>query len=160
MITVSIMKVLNSKIESLTASLNDALKKLENHPHKCCIIVEDNLFFLQKELLPKDDVIKSLVETQTAIQPPLNIKHRSISTTAQYQTPLNIKHHSISNTAQYQTPLSIKHRSISNIAQYQTPLNIKHRSISTTAQYQTPLQINKFLRLNENIKYNTKNSNK
>ena len=70
------MKVLNSKIESLTASLNGALKKLENHPQKCSNIVEDNLLFLQKELLSKDDVIKSLVETQTAIQTPLNIKHR------------------------------------------------------------------------------------
>ena len=56
----------NSKTEPLTTSLNGALKKLENHPHKCCSIVEDNLLFLQKELLSKDD-IKSLVETQTAI---------------------------------------------------------------------------------------------
>ena len=56
----------NSKTEPLTSSLNGALKKLENHPLKCCSIVEDNLLFLQKELLAKDD-IKSLVETQTAI---------------------------------------------------------------------------------------------
>ena len=56
----------NSKTEPLTSSLNGALKKLENHPFKCCSIVEDNLLFLQKELLSKDD-IKSLVETQTAI---------------------------------------------------------------------------------------------
>ena len=56
----------NSKTEPLTSSLNGALKKLENHPLKCCSIVEDNLLFLQKELLSKDD-IKSLVETQTAI---------------------------------------------------------------------------------------------
>ena len=34
---------------------------------KCCSIVKDNLLFLQKELLSKDDIIKSLVETQTAI---------------------------------------------------------------------------------------------
>ena len=40
------MKVLNSKIESLTASLNGALKKLENHLQKCSNIVEDNLLFL------------------------------------------------------------------------------------------------------------------
>ena len=44
-------------------------------------IVEDNLLFLQKELLSKDDIIKSLVETQTAV---LN----SISNTASgKQTP-------------------------------------------------------------------------
>ena len=59
---------LNSKIESLTTSLNGALKKkIENHPHKCCSIVEDNPLFLQKELPSKDDIIKPLVETQTAI---------------------------------------------------------------------------------------------
>ena len=61
------LSTLNSKIESLTTSLNGALRKLENHPHKCCSIVEDNLLFLQKEVLSKDDIIKSLVETQTAI---------------------------------------------------------------------------------------------
>ena len=61
------LSTLSSKIESLTTSLNGALKKIESHPHKCCSIVEDNLFFLKKELLSKDDVIKSLVETQTAI---------------------------------------------------------------------------------------------
>ena len=61
------LSTLSSKIESLTTSLNGALKKIESHPHKCCSIVEDNLFFLQKELLSKDYVIKSLVETQTAI---------------------------------------------------------------------------------------------
>ena len=61
------LSTLSSKIESLTTSLNGALKKIESHSHKCCSIVEDNLFFLQKELLSKDCVIKSLVETQTAI---------------------------------------------------------------------------------------------
>ena len=30
------LPTLNSKIESLTTSLNGAPKKLENHPHKCC----------------------------------------------------------------------------------------------------------------------------
>ena len=61
------LSTLSSNIESLTTSLNGALKKIESHSHKCCSIVEDNLFFLQKELLSKDYVIKSLVETQTAI---------------------------------------------------------------------------------------------
>ena len=61
------ISALNIKIELLTTSLNDTLKKLENHPHKCCNIVEDNLLFLQKELLSKDDIIKFLVEKQTAI---------------------------------------------------------------------------------------------
>ena len=61
------LSTLNSKIESVIISLNGALKKLENHPHKCCSIVEDNLLFFQRELFSKDDMIKSLVETQTAI---------------------------------------------------------------------------------------------
>ena len=80
------LSTLNSKIESLTTSLSGALKKLENHPHKCCSIVKDNLLFLQKELLSKDDIIKSLVETQTAILD-------SISNTAsdkQIPTPLPV----------------------------------------------------------------------
>ena len=59
------LSTLNSKIESLTTSLNGALNKLENR--KCCSIVEDNLLFLQKELLSKDDIIQSLVETQFAV---------------------------------------------------------------------------------------------
>ena len=45
------LSTLNSKIESLTTSLSGAQKKLENHPHKCCIIIEDNLrryFFSRK----------------------------------------------------------------------------------------------------------------
>ena len=48
--------------------------------------VEDDLLFLQKELLSKDDIIKSLVETQTAILD-------SISNTAsdkQIPTPLSV----------------------------------------------------------------------
>ena len=80
------LSTLNSKIKSLTTSLSGALKKLENHPHKCCSIVKDNLLFLQKELLSKDDIIKSLVETQTAILD-------SISNTAsdkQISTPLSV----------------------------------------------------------------------
>ena len=57
----------NIKIESLITSLNGTLKKSENHPRKCCSIVEDSLLFLQKGLLSKDYIIKSLTETQTAI---------------------------------------------------------------------------------------------
>ena len=57
----------NSKIELLTTSLNDALTKLENHPDKCCNIVEDNLLFLLKDFLSKDDIMKFSVEKQTAV---------------------------------------------------------------------------------------------
>ena len=59
------ISALNSKIELLTTSLNDALKKLENHRHKCCNIGEDNQLFLQKEHFSKDDILKFLVEKQT-----------------------------------------------------------------------------------------------
>ena len=76
---------LNSKIESLTTSLNGALKKkIENHPHKCCSIVEDNPLFLQKELPSKDDIIKPLVETQTAILDSIS------STASEKQTPTTL----------------------------------------------------------------------
>ena len=76
---------LNSKIESLTTSLNGALKKkIENHPHKCCSIVEDNPLFLQKELPSKDDIIKPLVETQTAILDSIS------STASDKQTPTTL----------------------------------------------------------------------
>ena len=78
------LSTLNSKIESLTTSLNGALKKLENHPRKCCSIVQDNLLFLQKELLSKDEIIKSLLETQTPV-------FDSISNTAlDKQTPTTL----------------------------------------------------------------------
>ena len=80
------LSTLNSKIESLTTSLSGALKKLENHPHKCCSIVEDKLLFLQKELLSKDDIIKSLVEMQTAI---LDSKSNTASE-KQIPTPLSV----------------------------------------------------------------------
>ena len=76
---------LNSKIESLTTSLNGTLKKkIENHPHKCCSIVEDNPLFLQKELPSKDDIIKPLVETQTAILDSIS------STASEKQTPTTL----------------------------------------------------------------------
>ena len=76
---------LNSKIESLTTSLNGALKKkIENHPHNSCSIVEDNPLFLQKELPSKDDIIKPLVETQTAILDSIS------STASEKQTPTTL----------------------------------------------------------------------
>ena len=40
------LSTLKSKIESLTTSLNGVLKKLQNHPRKCCSIVEDLLIII------------------------------------------------------------------------------------------------------------------
>ena len=48
--------------------------------------VEDDLLFLQKELLSKDDIIKSLVEMQTAI---LDSKSNTASE-KQIPTPLSV----------------------------------------------------------------------
>ena len=76
------LSTLNIEIESITPSLDGALKNLENQPHKCCSIVEDNLLFLQKELLSKNNIIKSLVETQTEILDSIS------STTSDKQTPM------------------------------------------------------------------------
>ena len=78
------LSTLNIKIEYITPSLDGALKNLENQPHKSCSIVEDNLLFLQKELLSKDDIIKSLLETQTEILDSIS------STTSDKQTPTTL----------------------------------------------------------------------
>ena len=67
-----------------TNSLNGALKKLENHAHTCCSILEDNLLFPQEKLLSRNDIIKFLVETQTAI---LN---SILYTASDKQTPTNL----------------------------------------------------------------------
>ena len=68
----------------LTTTLNGALKKTENHLHNCCSIAEDNLLFYQKELLSKDDRIKSLVQEQTAILDSIS------NTTSDKQTPTTL----------------------------------------------------------------------
>ena len=42
------LSTLNSKIESLTTSIIGALKKIENHPHKCCSMLKMIYFFSRK----------------------------------------------------------------------------------------------------------------
>ena len=53
----------DNKIELLTTSLNDAFKNLENR--KCCI--QANFLFIQKELFCKNEIMKSLAETQATV---------------------------------------------------------------------------------------------
>ena len=54
---------INNKVESLFERLN----KMSNTEKKALEILQENITFLQKELPSKDEIIKTLIETQTSI---------------------------------------------------------------------------------------------
>ena len=58
---------LHSKIESISQSLQVTLKVFQERENKTNEIFHQNMTFLQNELLTKNEIIKSLTETQTTI---------------------------------------------------------------------------------------------
>ena len=57
------LSTLHNKIDCFMETFNKAVSNLENTP---CAILQNSIEFLQNELRPKDEIIKTLIETQTA----------------------------------------------------------------------------------------------
>ena len=56
------ISILNSKVDQFIKSLKETITKIEKRER--IEIFQENTRFLQKQLLPKNDLIKSLMETQ------------------------------------------------------------------------------------------------
>ena len=59
------ISILNSKIDQFIESLKDTITKIEKRESSSIEILQENIRFLPKELLAKNGLIKSLMETQT-----------------------------------------------------------------------------------------------
>ena len=58
------LSTLHNKIDRFMEAFNKTISKFETKPYK---ILQDNIEFLQKEINSKDEIIKTLMETQTAV---------------------------------------------------------------------------------------------
>ena len=71
------ISILNSKVDLFIESLKETITKIEKHESKNMEILQENICFLQKELLAKNNLIKSLMETQTvALEAITNLKEK------------------------------------------------------------------------------------
>ena len=61
------ISILNSKVDLFIESLKETITKIEKLESSSKKILQENIRFLQKELLAKNDLIKSLMETQTVV---------------------------------------------------------------------------------------------
>ena len=63
------ISILNSKVDQFIESLKETITKIEklDSISNSIKILQENIRFLQKELLAKNDLIKSLKETQTVV---------------------------------------------------------------------------------------------
>ena len=59
------ISILNSKIDQFIESLKETITKIEKRESNSIEILQENICVLQKELLANNDIIKSLMETQT-----------------------------------------------------------------------------------------------
>ena len=67
--------ILNSKVDQFTELLKETITKIETCESNSIDILQENICFLQKELLAKNDLTKSMLETQTvALEAITNLK--------------------------------------------------------------------------------------
>ena len=72
------ISILNSKADQFIESLKETITKIEKRESSSIEILQQNIHFLQKELLAKNDLIKSLMETQTvALEAITNLKEKT-----------------------------------------------------------------------------------
>ena len=57
------ISILNSKADQVIESLKETITKIEKRESSSIEILQENIRFLQKDLLAKNDLIKSLMET-------------------------------------------------------------------------------------------------
>ena len=71
------ISILNSKVDRFIESLKETITEIEKRESSSIEILQENIRFLQKELLAKNDLIKSLMETQTvALEAITNLKEK------------------------------------------------------------------------------------
>ena len=71
------ISILNSKVDQFVESLKERITKIEKRESSSIEILQENIRFPQKELLAKNDLIKSLMETQTvALEAITNLKEK------------------------------------------------------------------------------------
>ena len=71
------ISILSGKVDQFIESLKETLTKIEKPENNSIEILQENIRFLQKELLAKNDLIKSLMETQTvALEAITNLKEK------------------------------------------------------------------------------------
>ena len=71
------ISILKSKVDKFVESLKETITKIEKCESSSIEILQENIRFLQKELLAKNDLIKSLMETQTvALEAITNLKEK------------------------------------------------------------------------------------
>ena len=61
------ISALAQKIEQISKNFNTTLNNLKQNDDRNNNMVENNFSFLQQELRPKDELIKSLMDTQTVV---------------------------------------------------------------------------------------------
>ena len=57
------ISILKSKVDKFVESLKETITKIEKCESSSIEILQENIRFLQKELLAKNDLIKALMET-------------------------------------------------------------------------------------------------
>ena len=71
------ISIVNSKVDQFIESLKETITKTEKHESSSIEILQENVRFLQKQLLAKNDLIKSLMETQAvALEAVTNLKEK------------------------------------------------------------------------------------
>ena len=71
------ISILNSKADQFIESLKKTITKIEKLESNSIETLQENICFLQKELLAKNNLIKSLTETQTvALEAITNLKEK------------------------------------------------------------------------------------
>ena len=71
------ISILNSKVDLFIDSLTETITKIEKRESSNIEILQENIRFLQKGLLTKNDLVKSLMETQTvALEAITNLKEK------------------------------------------------------------------------------------
>ena len=78
------ISILNSKVDLFIEALKEALTKTEKGESNNIEILQENIRFLQKELLAKNDLIKPLMENQAvALEAMTKKKNRKINKKSQ-----------------------------------------------------------------------------
>ena len=82
------LSTLHSKIDRFMETFDKTISIFETKPYE---ILQDNIEFLQNELRSKDEIIKTLMETQTAVleNPPLSKPPQQTENNTSFQKDVN-----------------------------------------------------------------------
>ena len=73
------ISMINAKLTSFSDHINKTVSSLNHHKDKHLKSLQDNISFLQKELLMKNEIIKSLTETQTVLLDTISTSQRMLT---------------------------------------------------------------------------------